>query len=147
MSHFSSKTSTNVKRASIPPRYVAEHLRYLATMAAHSGWEGSASGPELKSIHFQQKKQCQAQGEISGPIYTNSLCEPACGNKLMLFISIVLEESFHWSLGKPWPKKLIPESLSLFRMPCFIYMPCCKSVVTLKVQVAKPELSHSLIMG
>lgn len=65
----------------------------VVPVAARSGREGSTLGAELEST--SSKKQCQAPGEISCPLYTDSLWEPACGNKLALLVGVILQESFH----------------------------------------------------
>lgn len=54
-----------------PARHPAEQLWCPATVAAHSEWEGRIWGVKLEST--SRKKAVSAQGEMSFPLYTNSL--------------------------------------------------------------------------
>lgn len=109
MSHFSSKILINVRGAVVPPDTRQSSCGALLLRMPAVGGRAVLWGQNQKAL--LAKKQCKAQGEISCPIYTNSLWEQACGNKLALLVGIVLEGTFHWSLGKPRPKKSVPQLL------------------------------------
>lgn len=98
MSHFNSKTLINVKRAAIPAETQQSICGVLLAQLPAVGERGQLQGHNWKAL--TARTHCQDRGKISYPLFTNSLWEPACGNKLVLFAGIVLEESFCWSLEK-----------------------------------------------
>lgn len=122
-----------------PPGHPVEQLWFLWLPAV--GGRGALWGQNWKAL--------LAKSSVRLRVKFLALSTPtACGN-------LLVETSWHYLLASfyrkvftevsenPDPKKCVPQSLQLFRMPCFIYMPCCKSVVTLKAQVANQNyLTH-----